>query len=131
MATKMKISHSDPVNRLHEAQRNRQDILNALRDGPRPAHEIERITKLSKQKTAQYLLRMLNTEVMRTRDGKRPDGKPCFVYQALVSRTVPAKHIGAILAANVNKTRVEPRRVKIKIIKPTRAMPAPRLFGGL
>jgi len=89
--------------RLQQAERQRQRILDALADGPHTMVELRAATGMNNQRLAQYLMRMTGAgEVKRTRDSKRPDGHPCYIYRAAVRKTITAGEIGARWAANVN-----------------------------
>lgn len=117
---------------LEQAARQRQRVLDGLVDGPRTMAELRAATGIGSRRLAQYLLRMTNEgEITRTRDGKRPDGKPCYLYHAVVRTTITAGEIGARLAANINggihKLRVQP---VAPVIRPAHKQVI-RLFGGL
>jgi hypothetical protein len=112
------------MTRLAQAEHQRQSILDVLIDGPRTMVELRADTGMNNQRLAQYLLRMTNArEIKRARNGKRPDGQPCYVYRALVRLTVSSHEIGARLAANVNGHKA--------FVRPAERKPAIRLFGGL
>lgn len=116
------------MTRLQKSEHQRQRILDALY-GPRTMVELRASTGISNQRLAQYLMRMTNTgEVKRTRDGKRPDGHPCFVYCAAVRETISAGEIGARLAANVNGG--SPKEF-LRPVSRTVGRPMVRVFGGL
>jgi hypothetical protein len=121
------------MTRLAQAERQRQRILDALIDGPRTMVELRTMVvdlitdaEITNRRLAQYLLRMTNArEIKRARNGKRPDGKPCYVYRALVPLTVSSREIGARLAENVNGNGHK------AYVRPAARNPVIRLFGGL
>lgn len=117
------------MSKLEQAEHQRQRILDALADGPRTLVDLVAATGMDKHRLAPRLLRMTATaEVKRTRDGKRPDGHPCFVYSAAVRETISAGEIGARLAANVNGG--SPKEFLRPVGRPL-IRPVVRVFGGL